>query len=484
MTLRMVVSQKLLSRLLAWTFATVALVAVQAPLKALSEPDSHVPIDQEEPKTDVSPTVKEAVKAVPTTVKKAAPEKPKKTDSPKPTSSSNRSYLQLSEDTTRQLDNSILTLNAYANHFALNPQQMNTPESIDALEGIATEAVLSQVIRATYTEALRRGWKKTARYSVFPLYEIAENSTARLGQTLGFNSKSARVAVFGLKSGRSNRGVILTSNYQSIYPGDLRTHFGRSEIAPMIEDAKIEYNAFAVEILDRMRDTNKRLSEHLPVVGQAQTWVLGCEKTVAGKFCLNMRIFDSADTDTTVFYDALIGQIDPDERVRLIKAQKLAWPVKESYISRGYKEKCRGCKTHFGLDLATPPGTMIYSVHDGVVAIMKEFTDPLNKQLTGWGRTLVIEHTLPNGDKYISLYAHLSRFRKGLKVGTTVSKGEVLALSGNSGQSTGPHLHLEIRHATGDKETTDMLRLPRSKIERPLDPLRVLDVFNVFVEGT
>lgn len=451
----------------AFLLMTIAFVAIQVPKKAAAEPRSPVPIDQEEAKPEPIAVVKSVIKSIKRTAQRA-------TSKPTRKAAPTRPYQEVSEETNRQIENSMNSLREYSNYFSLNPHLMNTPESLDALEGIATEAVLSQIIRATYTEALRRGWKKTDRYSVIPIYQIAE-TTSTIGQSLGFNSISARVAVFGLKSGRINRGVILTSNFQSVFPGDLRTHFGRSEMLPMVEGAKTEYNAFALDILDRMRDHNKRLSEHLPVVGQAQTWVLGCEKTIVGKFCVNVRVFDATDTDTTVFYDALVGQKDPDERVRLIKAQKLAWPVKESYISRGFKEKCRGCDSHYGLDLATPPGTIIYSVQDGVVAIMK--------QLSGWGRTVVIEHTLPNGDKFISLYAHLSRFRKGLKVGTTVSKGEIVALSGNSGRSTGPHLHLEIRHASGDKEPTDMLRQPRSKIERPLDPLRVLDVFNVFVEG-
>lgn len=467
MKLRTILPKKLFISKFVGLIITIALLVLQVPLKASAEPLSPVPIDQEEATAKPMEVVAAAINSVTRTVKNATSTTPRKTAPIRP-------YQEVSEDTNRQIENSMTALRAYSNHFSLNPHLMNTPGTLDALEGIATEAVLSQIIRATYTEALRRGWKKTDRYSIFPIHEVAETATL-IGKSLGFNTRTARVAVFGLKSGRVNRGVILTSNYQSVFPGDLRNHFGRSEIVPMVEDSKNDYNAFALDILDRMRDHNKRLSEHLPVIGQAQTWVLGCEKTIVGKFCVNVRVFDATDTDTSVFYDALVGQKDPDERVRAIKNQKLAWPVKESYISRGFKEKCRGCESHYGLDLATPPGTLIYSVHDGVVAIMK--------QLPGWGRTVVIEHTLPNGDKYISLYAHLSRYRKGLKVGTTVSKGEIIALSGNSGRSTGPHLHLEIRHAHGDKEAVDMLRQPRSKIEKPLDPLRVLDVFNVFVEG-
>lgn len=468
------------------TFMVLLAFIGHLPSMANAEPGSHIQLEDETPSPPAENPNKTAKKTETRSEKKTSPvvtqvksqsnrQSADPTVKTRPTQKTQsvvrRPYQEVSEETTRQLDKSMETLKDYSNYFAANPHLMNLPSSMDALEGIATEAAISQIIRATYIEALRRGWKKTARYSVFPIHGIAESSAS----TIAFNSNSARVAVFGLKSGKINRGVILTANYQSMYPGDLKTHFGRSEIIPMVEDAKLDYNAFALELLDRMRDSNKKLSEHLPVAGNAQTWILGCEKTVARKFCINARVFDATDTDTGVFYDALVGYTDPDERIRTIKAQKLGWPVKDSYISRGFKENCRGCDSHYGLDLATPPGTIIYSVQSGVVAIMKS--------LSGWGRTVVIEHTLPNGDKYISLYAHLSKFRKDLKVGMTVEKGDVIALSGNSGRSTGPHLHMEIRHATGDKEATDMLRQPRSKIERPLDPLRVLDVFNVFVEG-
>lgn len=434
-------------------------LALQAPPHALAEPRSPA---------------QAAAKTESRTANTAAP-KPKSKPKSKPTtaapssqSSAQRPYQELSVATMRQLQNSMISLREYSNHFSAYPHLMNAPDTLDALEGIATEAVLSQIILSTYTEALRRGWQKTARVSVLPIHEIAGNS----GATLGFNSRSARVAVFGLQSGRFNRGVILTANYDSLNPGDLRTQFGQATIFSMVDNAKLEYNAFALEILDRMKDANRRLSEYLPVVGQAQTWSLGCETTVAGQFCVNMRVFDAIDTDSRVFYDALHGQPDPDERIRAIKAQNLAWPVKASYISRGYKVcNKKSCSPHYGLDLATPMNTYIHSVQDGVVAI--------NQKLRGWGKTIVIKHKLPNGDTYVSLYAHLSRNRKDLKVGATVKKGDLIALSGNTGASSGPHLHLEIRHANGDKEPLEMLK--RSEDERPLDPLRVLDVFNIFV---
>ncbi len=89
---------------------------------------------------------------------------------------------------------------------------------------------------------------------------------------------------------------------------------------------------------------------------------------------------------------------------------------------------------HEGNDLRARTGTKVYASAEGKV------------QYSGWQRgygwTIVIEHEI-EGIKARSLYAHLSKRHK--KVGDKVKKGEIIALSGNSGASRGPHLHFEIR---------------------------------------
>jgi murein DD-endopeptidase MepM/ murein hydrolase activator NlpD len=60
----------------------------------------------------------------------------------------------------------------------------------------------------------------------------------------------------------------------------------------------------------------------------------------------------------------------------------------------------------------------------------------------GYGYTIDIAHSC-NGATYTTRYAHLSSFKVG--AGTLVSKGQPIAISGNSGAGTGPHLHFEIR---------------------------------------
>lgn len=383
-------------------------------------------------------------------------------------------YQEPVEQTMKRIDDSQKVLKAYAEHFSTNWNSLDADSFPMILEGLATETVLAEIIRSVYTEALRQGWRTADRYNIFPIHQSAMNSQIR--DTIKFNANGARVAVFGLRMGKRVRGIILTSHYRPTFPGELERQYRSNQIHDSLMSARETYNLYAGELIERMKSRDPRVSEYLPLKTESDSWVLGCEKTINDKFCVNARVFDSNDTRTDIFYDTLMGHIEEDPRLRAIKATKLAWPVKDSYISRGFKVECSRCdRNHYGLDLATPKGTLIHSIQSGTVIKLGN--------LSGWGRTAVIEHSLPNGDRFVSLYAHLSQFKKGLRVGQTVDRGEMIARSGNTGHSTGPHLHMEIRYAPDGRESIDTLRQPRSQVERPLDPLRVLDVFNIFVDG-
>lgn len=90
-------------------------------------------------------------------------------------------------------------------------------------------------------------------------------------------------------------------------------------------------------------------------------------------------------------------------------------------------------KMHNGIDFAAPTGTPIRATGDGVV-------DYIGSK-GGFGKTIILRH--PNNIK--TLYAHQSRFAKGLKRGDRVSQGETIGYVGSTGWSTGPHLHYEFR---------------------------------------
>ncbi|MBV8834436.1 MAG: M23 family metallopeptidase [Acidobacteriaceae bacterium] len=110
------------------------------------------------------------------------------------------------------------------------------------------------------------------------------------------------------------------------------------------------------------------------------------------------------------------------------------WPiagiVRSSFGARSDPFSGEGA-FHTGLDLAAPKGTPVHATADGVVAS------------AGWagayGRLVVIDH----GNGMETCYAHLSQSL--VVPGQTVTRGEVIALSGSSGRSTGPHLHYEVR---------------------------------------
>jgi hypothetical protein len=89
-------------------------------------------------------------------------------------------------------------------------------------------------------------------------------------------------------------------------------------------------------------------------------------------------------------------------------------------------------KFHEGMDFAAPEGTEIYSTGDGVVKRMISSHG-------GYGNHLEIDH----GFGYSTLYAHMEKFN--VKVGQKLKRGDVIGFVGNSGKSTGPHLHYEVR---------------------------------------
>lgn len=92
-----------------------------------------------------------------------------------------------------------------------------------------------------------------------------------------------------------------------------------------------------------------------------------------------------------------------------------------------YKEK----KMHKGIDLKAPIGTPILATSSGVVL-------EVERRDEGYGNMVVLQHD----DTYMTKYSQLSEIK--VKIGQEVDKGQVIALSGNSGASTAPHLHYEV----------------------------------------
>ena len=105
-------------------------------------------------------------------------------------------------------------------------------------------------------------------------------------------------------------------------------------------------------------------------------------------------------------------------------------------VTQDFGETITDPKGHTGIDYACPIGTPILTADDGYVIFAG------NNPKT-YGKYVVISH----GNGYVSYYAHLSELKA--ECSQRVKKGQVIGLSGNTGNSTGPHLHFEIRDNSG-----------------------------------
>lgn len=122
------------------------------------------------------------------------------------------------------------------------------------------------------------------------------------------------------------------------------------------------------------------------------------------------------------------------------------WPVPRSagFITRGLIGPGRDEEAHFGIDIAVPSGTPVRAAGGGTVE--EAGGDP------DYGLFVLVGH--PEG--YQSMYGHASRLL--VSVGERVRAGQVIALSGNTGRSTAPHLHFELRRSGTQLDPITMLK--------------------------
>ncbi len=134
-------------------------------------------------------------------------------------------------------------------------------------------------------------------------------------------------------------------------------------------------------------------------------------------------------------------------------------PVKYKRISSGFQLRrfhpiLKTYKPHRAVDYAADYGTRVVASADGVISF-KGRKGPL-------GKAIMINH----GNDYVTVYAHMSNYARGVKKSKRVKKGQVIGYVGSTGRSTGNHLHYEIRHK-GDRKNPLTYKLPKgSKISK------------------
>ena len=144
-----------------------------------------------------------------------------------------------------------------------------------------------------------------------------------------------------------------------------------------------------------------------------------------------------------------------DEDGKSIRKTLMKTPINGARLSSSYGKRKHPIlgytKMHTGTDFAAPKGTPIMASGDGKVT------------KAGWcgggGNCVKIKHN----SVYQTVYAHMSKFGRGIKKGVRVKQGQIIGYVGSTGMSTGPHLHYEVIE-NGKKINSQKLKLPSGKI--------------------
>ena len=163
----------------------------------------------------------------------------------------------------------------------------------------------------------------------------------------------------------------------------------------------------------------------------------------------------SGQDNSLYYFDKDGSEGHYDKNGKSVKKALMKTPINGARLSSPFgmrKHPIDGFnKMHRGTDFAAPMGTPIMASGDGVV------------KKAGWcgggGNCIKIKHN----STYQTIYAHMSKFARGIKTGVRVKQGQTIGYVGSTGKSTGPHLHYEVI-VNGKKVNSQKLKLPSGKI--------------------
>ena len=190
---------------------------------------------------------------------------------------------------------------------------------------------------------------------------------------------------------------------------------------------------FASDI-DFNRDLRKK--DHFKVVYElhySNGEVIGVGRVLAAEFINKGKTYQAVYFEAN---DKEKGYYTPDGKN--LRRAFLRSPLKFSRISSGFTRSrfhpvLKKWRSHKGVDYAARKGTPVRATANGTVAV--------STRNRGYGKYIILKHR----GRYSTVYAHLSRFAKGLRKGKRVNQGDIIGYVGSTGLATGPHLHYEFR---------------------------------------
>jgi murein DD-endopeptidase MepM/ murein hydrolase activator NlpD len=170
-------------------------------------------------------------------------------------------------------------------------------------------------------------------------------------------------------------------------------------------------------------------------------------------FFANLKL--SGQDNSLYYFDKENAEGHYDKNGKSVQKALMKTPINGARLSSSFgmrKHPIDGFnKMHRGTDFAAPIGTPIMASGNGII------------QKAGWcgggGNCVKIRHN----STYETIYAHMSKFARGIKKGVRVKQGQIIGYVGSTGKSTGPHLHYEVI-VNKKKVNSQKLKLPSGKI--------------------
>ena len=163
----------------------------------------------------------------------------------------------------------------------------------------------------------------------------------------------------------------------------------------------------------------------------------------------------SGTNNSLYYFDQKGSEGHYDKNGKSVKKALMKTPINGARLSSAFgmrKHPIDGYnKMHRGTDFAAPMGTPIMASGNGVITRAR--------WCGGGGNCVKIKHN----STYVTIYAHMKNFGRGIKEGLRVKQGQIIGYVGSTGNSTGPHLHYEVVK-NGKKINSQKLKLPSGKI--------------------
>ena len=272
------------------------------------------------------------------------------------------------------------------------------------------------------------------------IFQISNKERIVLTQDLKNKIFNEKVILTKLKKQINyNENVIL----QSLYKSALEKEIPASII---IEFARI----YGFQV-DFQRDIRKKDKFQI----MYEVFVNEKKKVIEIGNILFANLILSGEDNSLYYYDSQGSIGHYDKNGKSIQKALMKTPINGARLSSPFgmrKHPIDGFnKMHKGTDFAAPLGTPIMASGSGVI------------KKAGWcgggGNCVVIKHN----STYQTIYAHMSKFAKGVRAGVRVKQGQTIGYVGSTGKSTGPHLHYEVI-INGKKVNSQTLKLPSGKI--------------------